>query len=129
MFTLKTAKNTGDQLGVDWSKFSPYTLRKGMNVETEHKDITHDDPVICAKIALSHLNENFKYYKYLKKMEVKMTAEEKPTKKLNVFMEFCKQHRSEVKGMKASEQGKKLGEMYRAEVIKRRAAQENTSNK
>ena len=48
---------------------------KGMNVETEHGkrfpdlDVTGDDPVITAKIALAHLREFPDYYARLEVME------------------------------------------------------------
>jgi hypothetical protein len=50
-------------------------LAKGMNVELEHGtrfpdlDVTGDDPVITAKIALAHLREFADYYERLEKME------------------------------------------------------------
>lgn len=34
----------------------------GMNVESEHKDVTNGDPVMTARIAVTHLNENPRYY-------------------------------------------------------------------
>ena len=47
----------------------------GMDVEIEHgngnpvTNVTNDDPLITAKIALAHLNEFPDYYIRLKKME------------------------------------------------------------
>lgn len=46
-----------------------------MDVELEHgrrdalTDVTNDDPLLTAKIALAHLNEIPDYYTRLKKME------------------------------------------------------------
>ena len=48
---------------------SPYTLAQGMNVEYEHRGITHGDPMMTARIALDHLKERADYYDLLDKME------------------------------------------------------------
>ena len=50
-------------------------LRRGMEVELEHglrdplTNVTHDDPVMTAKIALAHLREMPDYYDRLAVME------------------------------------------------------------
>jgi hypothetical protein len=50
-------------------------LRRGMNVELEHgrrdplTDVTGDDPLLTAKIALAHLREMPDYYTRLARME------------------------------------------------------------
>lgn len=50
-------------------------LRRGMNVELEHgrrtplTNVTDDDPVLTAKIALAHLLERADYYVQLEKAE------------------------------------------------------------
>lgn len=50
-------------------------LRRGMNVELEHgrrdplTDVTGDDPLTTAKIALAHLRELPDYYTRLSRME------------------------------------------------------------
>jgi len=50
-------------------------LRRGMNVELEHgrrdplTDVTGDDPLVTAKIALAHLREMPDYYTRLSRME------------------------------------------------------------
>ena len=49
----------------------------GINVELEHgtvdpaTNVTDDDPVVTAKIALAHLNELPNYYTLLEEMEKK----------------------------------------------------------
>ena len=48
------------------------TLRHGMRVETEHRDIAHGNPVKCARIAIAHIKESDQYYKALEKMEKKL---------------------------------------------------------
>jgi hypothetical protein len=74
-FTSKDAKEIGDKLGADWSKFDVEQYTKGMNVELEHgsqdprTNVTNDDPLTTGKIALAHLNEYPDYYTRLDKLE------------------------------------------------------------
>ena len=75
IFTLKQAKTIGEQLGISWDKFDVAQFRAGMGVELEHgaigpkTDVTSDDPLKTAKIALAHLSEFPDYYTRLAKME------------------------------------------------------------
>ena len=61
-FTLNQAKAIGEQLGISWDKFEVAQFRAGMGVELEHgtfdpkTDVTNDDPLKTAKIALAHLS-------------------------------------------------------------------------
>lgn len=74
-FTEDQAKEIGEQLGVDWSKFDVEQFRHGMDVELEHgtedsnTNVSDDDPLTTGKIALAHLNEFPDYYDRLDKME------------------------------------------------------------
>lgn len=74
-FTTEQAKEIGEALGIDWSRFDVEEFRMGMDVELEHgsrdpsTDVTHNDPVLTGKIALAHLNEFPDYYTRLIKME------------------------------------------------------------
>ena len=74
-FSTDEAKNIGEKLGIDWSKFSVEQFRMGMDVELEHgridahTNVTDDDPLTTGKIALAHLNEFPDYYDRLKEME------------------------------------------------------------
>ena len=74
-FTTEQARQIGDTLGVDWSRFDVEQFRMGLDVELEHglhdpsTDVTGDDPVVTGKIALAHLNEFPDYYTRLAKME------------------------------------------------------------
>lgn len=74
-FTSEQAKTCGDKLGLAWDKFDVEQFRMGMNVELEHgsrspmTNVTDDDALVTAKIALAHLNEFPDYYTRLKKME------------------------------------------------------------
>ncbi|MEK7142778.1 MAG: DUF5661 family protein [Patescibacteria group bacterium] len=74
-FSPKEAKEIGEKLGIDWSKFDLDQFRRGMDVELEHgrrdpkTNVTDDDPLVTGKIALAHLNEFADYYDRLEKME------------------------------------------------------------
>jgi histidinol-phosphate/aromatic aminotransferase/cobyric acid decarboxylase-like protein len=74
-FTFDQARKAGESLGVDWRKFGVNQFRYGMDVELEHgmrdagTNVTGDDMMTTAKIALAHLNEYPDYYKRLKVME------------------------------------------------------------
>jgi hypothetical protein len=76
-FSLEEARKIGKAIGIDWahSLFDAKQFRMGLDVELEHgrrdpaTDVTHDDPIMTAKIALAHLNEFPDYYTRLAKME------------------------------------------------------------
>ncbi|MBU0731582.1 hypothetical protein KKC88_01745 [Patescibacteria group bacterium] len=74
-FTTGQAKEIGEKLGIDWSKWDVEQFRMGMDVELEHgtvdpnTNVTDDDPLMTGKIALAHLNEYADYYTRLDKME------------------------------------------------------------
>lgn len=75
VFTLEQAKKYGEMLGADWSKFDVEQFRMGMDVELEHgtrdshTNVTNDDHMTTAKIALAHLKEFPDYYTRLEAME------------------------------------------------------------
>jgi len=75
VFTAEEAKKYGGELGIDWSRFDVEQFRMGMDVELEHgkcsphTNVTNDDPIPTAKIALAHLDEYPDYYTRLEKME------------------------------------------------------------
>jgi len=74
-FTVEEAKQIGQTLGIDWSKFDVEQFRSGLDVELEHgsrdplTNVTNDDPITTGKIALAHLNEFSDYYTRLSEME------------------------------------------------------------
>ena len=74
-FTLAEAKQIGEALRIDWSKFDIEQYRMGLDVELEHglidphTNVTNDDPIMTGKIALAHLNEFPDYYTRLDNME------------------------------------------------------------
>ena len=76
-FSTEDARRIGQEVGIDWDSaaFDVEQLRIGMTVELEHgrrdpkTNVTDDDPVVTAKIALAHLNELPDYYTRLQRME------------------------------------------------------------
>ena len=74
-FTEEEAKWVGNQLGINWIKYDIQQFKMGLETELEHglvnpvTNITNDDLLMTAKIALAHLNEIPDYYSRLKKME------------------------------------------------------------
>ncbi len=81
-FTLEQAADLGRTIGVDWStsRFDADQFRRGLDVELEHgrrdpsTNVSDDDPIITAKIALAHLNEFPDYYTRLEAMEQEAEA-------------------------------------------------------
>ncbi len=70
-FGLNEAREIGEALGIDWKSFTVEQFALGLNVELEHgsgnpeTDVTHDDPMMTAKIALAHLKAIPDYYRRL----------------------------------------------------------------
>ena len=68
MYSLEDAIYVASLLGVSFDKFSPYEFLDGINIELEHgtvspkTNVTNDNLLITAKIALAHLNEFPNYY-------------------------------------------------------------------
>lgn len=79
-FTTEEAKQTGDSIGIDWSKIDLEQFRLGLAVELEHglvdpqTNVTNDDFQLTGKIAWAHLNEIPDYYTRLLKMEKEAEA-------------------------------------------------------
>ncbi len=77
MFTTEDAVVALAAAGIDISdeRYGLDDVRDGMNVELEHGtrfpdlDVSGDDPVVTAKIALAHLREFPDYYQRLEVME------------------------------------------------------------
>ncbi len=67
--SLRTARRVGNTLDVDWSRVNLRQFRAGLEVELEHRDITHGRYDLTGKIALAHLRELPDYYTRLDLME------------------------------------------------------------
>lgn len=76
-FSSEEARLLGSMLGIRWeeSPFDVEQLRMGLDVELEHgrrdpdTNVTDDEPVLTARIALAHLREMPDYYTRLRRME------------------------------------------------------------
>lgn len=68
MFTLKDSVYVANEMGIMFDKFSIQDLMVGLNIELEHgyvnpvTNITNNDLMMTAKIALAHLMEYPNYY-------------------------------------------------------------------
>lgn len=68
MFNLTDAVVAANELGIKFDKFSIKDFLTGLNIELEHglvdlkTNVTNDDLIMTAKIALAHLNEYNDYY-------------------------------------------------------------------
>ena len=74
-FSLSEARKIGKDLGLSWRKVNLAQFHRGLNVELEHgtrnlvTNVTDDDAILTARIALAHLAEFPDYYTRLDKME------------------------------------------------------------
>lgn len=68
MFNIKDSIYTAKVLGVTFDKFTPQEFLDGINIEIEHgtinpnTNLTNNNLIATAKIALAHLNEFPNYY-------------------------------------------------------------------
>lgn len=68
MYNLKDAVYAANILGIKFNNFSLEEFLEGINIELEHglinslTNVTNDDLIMTAKIALAHLNEYPNYY-------------------------------------------------------------------
>ncbi len=73
--TKSIVKEIGDKLHVNWDVVSVNTLKIGIEIELEHgyvnmkTNVTDNNLIKTAKIALAHLSEYPDYYERLEKME------------------------------------------------------------
>lgn len=68
MFTLNDVSEVEKKLNIKFDKFTKEELLTGINIELEHgtisptTNVTNDNLIMTAKIALAHLNEFPNYY-------------------------------------------------------------------
>lgn len=68
MYNINNAIYVANILRIKFDKFTPEDLLRGMNIESEHglinpkTNVTNNDIITTAKIALAHLNEFPNYY-------------------------------------------------------------------
>lgn len=88
-FTIDDAQKAARTLSVDTALIPLESLREGMDEELEHGsagdkygiNITNDDPLISAKIALAHLHERPDYYARLSRA----MDDDARTSKMDIF--------------------------------------------
>lgn len=79
-YKFEDVKRVQNLLGIDFSEIDDHEFLMGLNVELEHgkidpeTDVTGDDDVLTAKIALAHLREYPDYYTRLEKLEMEAEA-------------------------------------------------------
>jgi hypothetical protein len=79
-FKFDDAKRIQNQLDIDFTKIDDNEFLMGLNVELEHgrvdpeTNVTDDDEILTAKIALAHLREFPDYYTRLEELETKAEA-------------------------------------------------------
>ena len=68
MFNIKDAIYAANKLNIKFNEFTPEEFLIGINIELEHgkenpkTNVTNNDLLTTAKIALAHLNEYPNYY-------------------------------------------------------------------
>lgn len=68
MYNLNDVIYVANILGIEFNNFTPEEFLTGLNIEREHglinpkTNVTNNDLVMTAKIALAHLNEFPNYY-------------------------------------------------------------------
>ena len=68
MYNMSDALYAASILNINFDKFTPEEFLDGINIESEHgkvnamTNVTNDDLITTAKIALAHLNEFPNYY-------------------------------------------------------------------
>ena len=68
MYNLNNVIYAANILKINFKNFTPEDLLRGMNIESEHglinpkTNVTNNDIITTAKIALAHLNEYPNYY-------------------------------------------------------------------
>lgn len=68
MFHMNDAMYAASVLGVTFNQYTPEEFLDGINIELEHgtvdpkTNVTNNDLIVTAKIALAHLNEFPNYY-------------------------------------------------------------------
>ena len=68
MYDMKDVEEVAKKLNIVFDKFTPQDLLEGIQIELEHgsinpkTNVTNNDLLMTAKIALAHLNEFPNYY-------------------------------------------------------------------
>ena len=81
----KQAEKLGNFFNINFDVIHFEEWKTGLNIELEHSNITKNNLKLTAKIAIAHLKEDPRYYKYLKKQEDKREAYWKKHTKPSIF--------------------------------------------
>jgi hypothetical protein len=90
--SARVLKEIYDKIKINPIVVPPGTLRRGIKVELEHglsnykTNVTNDDLLITAKIALAHIYEFPDYYDRLEEMERRAEEEWKGRRKPDIFL-------------------------------------------
>jgi len=75
VFTSEEAREIGQKIGIDFTKYDLEQFKMGLSIELEHgsddpeTNVTNGDVYLTGKIAWAHLKEIPDYYTRLEKME------------------------------------------------------------
>jgi len=69
MVSATEAFKIGNKFHIDWDVIPVKTFQHALEVELEHKDVTHGDMDMTAQIAIAHLKEYPDYYSRLDILE------------------------------------------------------------
>jgi hypothetical protein len=69
--SISQARQVAKKLGVNLDKVNIHELRRGIEVEHEHKNVIGNSMSASAKVALAHLKEYPDYYTRLRIVESK----------------------------------------------------------
>ena len=91
-FTAREAELAGNALNVNFDVVPIEELKRGMNVELEHglvdprTNVTNNDIIKTAKIAMAHFDEDVDYYRDLEIMEKNAEKRHKTSRNPDVFL-------------------------------------------
>ena len=86
MFSQNTIKKVQKKLKINPLVVSTKEFKSALNVELEHRNVTHGKALLTGKIAVAHLKEDPTYYKKLDKMEKQGKKYWSKHKKPNIFL-------------------------------------------
>jgi hypothetical protein len=95
MITIRQALNIAKRYHIDLSVVPINELKAGLNIELEHgselgslTNITNDSLDKTMRIVLAHLQEDPRYYKYLKHLEIRRKHYWRKHHKPSIFNEY-----------------------------------------
>ncbi len=86
MIDLKISKKLALIFKIDLKIVGVKQWHRGLNIELEHRDITNENLILTAKIAIAHLKEYPDYYKRLMRLEKNAENYWSKREKPNIFL-------------------------------------------